>query len=129
MRNINKNNLNNSVVATATALTVESIGRAYEQHILRKKLPLHTVYICGGGAKNHALTSWLQDRLPTVTFSPLEASGLDPQYIEAQAFALYGYMSLQGSPLGGSWTGVRGFGSPGHITPGKNWGTLFTKLD
>ncbi|MBC7693404.1 MAG: anhydro-N-acetylmuramic acid kinase [Methylotenera sp.] len=109
------------LVATATALTVESIARAYEAFVLKKRLPLKNVYICGGGARNPMLLLWLNDRLPQVKFSTLEDAGLEPQFIEAQAFALYGYLSLRGQPLGGSWTGAQGFGPPGHIIPGENW--------
>jgi anhydro-N-acetylmuramic acid kinase len=116
------------LVATATALTVESIARAYEDFILKKRLPLKNVYICGGGAKNPMLLLWLNDRLPQVNFSTLEDAGLESQYIEAQAFALYGYLSLRGQPLGGSWTGAQGFAPPGHIIPGENWDAVLKAI-
>lgn len=112
---------NESLVATATAITVESIGRAYEDAIFKKKLPLSKIFICGGGAKNPVLLNWLSDRLPKVEFLELTHSGLDPQLIESQAFAYFGFLSLLGQPLGGNWTGAKGFGPPGQITPGKNW--------
>lgn len=104
------------LVATATAITVESVARAYEG------LPhgLSAIYVCGGGAKNDFVLRSLSARLG-IRVSPIQQLGLDPQYIEAQAFALFGFLSLNGQPLGGSWTGARGFGPPGHITPGKNW--------
>lgn len=109
------------LVATATALTVESIGRAYEKFILAKRLPLARVYVCGGGAKNPALLDGLRKRLPKLQFQALDQFGLDPQMIESQAFAYFGFLSLLGKPLGGPWTGAKGFGSPAQLIPGKNW--------
>jgi anhydro-N-acetylmuramic acid kinase len=110
-----------SLVATATAVTVESIARAYETWILGRRLPLKAVLFCGGGAKNPAVSTWLNDRLPSVRFSSLEDCGFDPLYVEAHAFALFGFLALMGQPIGGKWTGAKGFGTPGHILPGRNW--------
>lgn len=117
-----------SLVATATALTVESIGQAYEKEILKRGLPLSKIFFCGGGAKNPTLTGWISDRLPGVEVLSLEDSGLDPQLIEAQAFAYFGFLSLLGRPLGGDWTGARGFGPPGMITPGMNWAEVCARV-
>lgn len=110
-----------SLVSTATAITVESIGRAYEDTILKKGLALSKIFICGGGAKNPVMIDWLRDRLEGIEILDLAQCGLNPQLIEAQAFAYFGFLSLLGQPLGGSWTGARGFGPGGQITPGKNW--------
>lgn len=120
-----------SLVATATAVTVESIGRAYEREILDRGLPLSRVFVCGGGARNPVLMRWLSERLEGLEFADLQSFGLDPQYIEAQAFAVFGYLSLRGTPLGGEWTGVnpkRDFAPPGQITPGKNWAEIVSLL-
>ena len=117
-----------SLVSAATAVTVESIAQAYEKFILGKKLPLEAVYFCGGGAKNPVLLEWLSQRLPGIKISTLEEAGMESQYIEAQAFALFGYLSLTGKPLGGEWTGVKGFGPPGHIVPGENWDQVLSAL-
>jgi anhydro-N-acetylmuramic acid kinase len=119
-----------SLVATATALTVESIGQAYERFVLDRRLPLSSVHVAGGGARNPVLMSWLQSRLATVgvEVAALSDSGLDGRWIEAQAFAFFGLLSLLGQPIGGSWTGSQGFGPPGHIIPGKNWDLLLSKL-
>jgi len=116
------------LVATATAITVESIAQAYEKFVIRKKLPLRNIYVCGGGAKNLTLMSQLQARLPMVQITDLTNEGFDGQLIEAQAFAYFGYLALVGCPLGGSWTGAKGFGSPGHVVPGKNWQELCQKI-
>jgi anhydro-N-acetylmuramic acid kinase len=117
-----------ALVATATEITVESIARAYESQIIDKRLPLNKIIICGGGAKNPTLLNRLRIRLPKVSLSTFSEWGLDSQYIEAQAFAYFGYLTLLGIPVGGSWTGSKQFGPPGHLIPGKNWTLLMKKL-
>jgi anhydro-N-acetylmuramic acid kinase len=116
------------LVATATAVTVESIGLAYEAWIIGKRRPLGAILLCGGGARNPVLVGWLQDRLSGVPVEPIESVGLSGKVIEAQGFALFGYLALNGKPLGGSWTGVKEFGPPAHIVPGKNWSAVLEKL-
>jgi anhydro-N-acetylmuramic acid kinase len=117
------------LVATATAVTVESIGLAYEAWIIGKKRPLGAVLLCGGGALNPLLVGWLQDRLSGVLVEPIESVGLSGKMIEAQGFALFGYLALCGKALGGSWTGVKEFGPPAHLVPGLNWKSLLEKLE
>jgi anhydro-N-acetylmuramic acid kinase len=116
------------LVATATAITIESIALAYENAILRKRLPLQTIYFCGGGAKNPTILEDLAAKLAGVEIRSLQDAGHDPQLVEAQAFAYYGCRALLGLPLGGSWTGARGFAPPAHVIPGENWRTVMSKL-
>jgi anhydro-N-acetylmuramic acid kinase len=111
----------NDLVATATAITVESIARSYEETILENGLPLSAIFLAGGGAKNSLLLDWLSDRLPSVYIQPISELGFEDQSIESLGFAVFGFFSLMGQPLGGPWTGVDGFGPPGQITPGENW--------
>ena len=117
-----------SPVATATALTIESIAQAYEQFVLKKKHPLKSIFFCGGGAKNGVLMEALAERLNFVEVRKLEDYGLNPELIEAQAFAYFGYLALNGVALGGKWTGAQGFAPPAHIIPGKNWRKLIQSL-
>jgi len=119
----------NSLVATATQITVESIGLSYENWILKKGLPLVEILICGGGAKNRTLLNQLKKRLPEIQISSLSDWGFDSQAIEAQAFSLFGFHSLHGKPLGGTWTGASCFGPPGFLIPGKNWKNVMKKLE
>ena len=66
--------------------------------------------------------AWLRDRLPdSMGRRRSRRRGWIRSYIEAEAFAVFGYLSLIGHALGGRWTGARGFGPPGWITPGENW--------
>ena len=123
------------LVATATALTVESIARAYERWIIGKRLPLREIYVCGGGARNPTLMRGLAKRLPDIQVRDLgearlasPATPLDAQAIEAMAFAYFGFLAMHGQPVGGAWTGARGFAPPAHIVPGENWAALLRKL-
>lgn len=81
------------LVATATALTVESIARAYERWIFPSG-SVDDVIIAGGGAKNPVMLRMLRERLPQCTveaYEHLEAK-------EAMAMALIANDSLLGLP-------------------------------
>jgi anhydro-N-acetylmuramic acid kinase len=121
----------NDLVATATAVTIESIVQAYKRWILKDGLPLQKIYICGGGAKNLTLLKGIEAGfagLGNIQVSTLAEVGLDVQTIEPLAFAVFGYLSLLGNPIGGHWTGAKSFGPPGNIIPGQNWAKVLGKL-
>lgn len=110
-----------SLIATATEITSQSIARAYSDFILKRRLPLHTIYFTGGGARNSFLMQSIADCLRGIRIASLNELGVDPRYLEANAFAYFGFLALRGQALGGSWTGVRDWAPPAHITPGRNW--------
>jgi anhydro-N-acetylmuramic acid kinase len=116
---------NENLVATATAITLESIARAYEKFVPRS---LKAIYFCGGGARNTFLLASLRSRLSGVEIKTVDEIGFDLRCLEAQAFAYFGYLSLCGEALGGAWTGVDRWAPPGHITPGRNWGKIVRML-
>lgn len=116
------------LVATATAITVESMALAYERFILAAGHPLRAVHLCGGGARNPMVVEGLRARLPGARVAPIDESGFDGQLIEAQAFAYCGYLALCGKPLGGPWTGAEGYGPPAHVIPGENWAEARSRL-
>ncbi len=117
------------MIATATRFTAETIAQDYRKWILNQGLPLKAIYFSGGGAKNPTLLKMIQELLPKIQISTIAAWGIDPQYVEAEAFAVLGLASLLGNPLGGSWTGMsQVFSSPAWITPGKNWPLITEKI-
>jgi len=116
------------LVATATAITVESIGRAYADFVTKRGLPLNAIYFCGGGARNRFLMESLQRRLSGIEVKKLDSTGFDSKFIEAQAFAYFGYLALRGEALGGSWTGAELSAPSAHIIPGANWPEIVRKL-
>lgn len=106
----------NDAVTTATALTVEAIGRALERWT--PAAPDDELVISGGGAKNPALVEQLAARVrprPVRRFDELFFNG---EAKEAVAFAFLGLQTILGRPgnLPGA-TGARGPRVLGHITP------------
>lgn len=61
----------NGIVATITRITAESIARAYEEFVIPEHGEIDEIYICGGGAENPNLTSFLQQRFPRSTVRKL----------------------------------------------------------
>jgi anhydro-N-acetylmuramic acid kinase len=56
------------------------------------------ILICGGGAHNPTLVNQLDTRLPGVSVTPTSVAGLDPDWVEAVAFAWLAMRNLQGLP-------------------------------
>ncbi|MGH7700857.1 MAG: anhydro-N-acetylmuramic acid kinase [Gemmatimonadales bacterium] len=106
----------NDCVATATALTAETIGRAIERWT--PAAPDAELVISGGGARNPALVERLATRV-----RPRRVVGFDDLFFEGEAkealaFAFFGHLTLAGRPgnLPGA-TGARGPRILGHVTP------------
>jgi len=71
------------IQATLSELTATSVAKAIREHA-----PLtQEVYVCGGGAHNADLQSRLRRHLPETTVSSTADIGLDPDWVEAAAFA------------------------------------------
>ena len=105
----------NDAVATATALTAETIGRAIARW---GKDETSEIVISGGGAKNPALLEQLAARVrprPVVLFDQIFFNG---EAKEAVAFAFLGMQTVSGKPGNlPAATGARGPRVLGHITP------------
>lgn len=94
------------IIATATALTAESIAHAYRTFVwphLGSNAPLAsgTDYIAaGGGARNATLMRMLRDRLEPlgITFAAMEDFGLPAEAKEAAAFALLAWLTWHQLP-------------------------------
>ena len=80
------------VQCTLAALTVESLALALAQQ------PLDVVRVCGGGARNTWLMQRLTDRLRETAVTTTEAIGVDPEWVEAWAFAWLAAQTLAGQP-------------------------------
>ncbi|MCX2983318.1 anhydro-N-acetylmuramic acid kinase [Halieaceae bacterium IMCC14734] len=68
------------------------------------------VYMCGGGALNSHLMQRLQAHSPTATVTTTGALGIDPQWVEAAAFAWLAFQCLEHLP--GNNSGVTGASGP-----------------
>src|SRR5437762_8351795 len=106
----------NDAVATATALTVESIARALERW--PPAPPDAALAISGGGARNPALVEMLAARVrprPVVSF---DQRFFDGDAKEAVAFAFLGWLTVNARPGNlAAATGARGPRILGHVTP------------
>ena len=103
------------VQATLCDLTVFSIARAIEAHAPQTRETL----VCGGGVHNTTLMSGIAGSLGNVKVSSTADFGLDPDWVEACAFAWLAKRTLEGKP--GNAPGVTGASRPailGAIHPG-----------
>jgi anhydro-N-acetylmuramic acid kinase len=75
------------LIATATALTAESIARAYREFILPLG-PIDQVIVGGGGNRNPTLMAMLRERLPGLPLLRHEDFGIDSDAKEAIALAI-----------------------------------------
>ena len=88
-------------IATATALTAESIAQAYSQCVQPTVTNLPVDYlVSGGGAKNLTLMRMLEARLTPLgcKVSTLDAISLPVEAKEAAAFALLAYQTWHQQP-------------------------------
>lgn len=79
------------LIATATALTAESIARAYRDFV-QPRGPIHEVLLAGGGSKNPTLVAMIKKRLPKQTILIYKAS----EAKEAMAMAMIANDSVYG---------------------------------
>jgi len=75
------------LMATATALTAESIARAYRDFLLPHG-PIDQVIVGGGGSRNSTLMGMLRERLPAGEIMSHEHFGIDGKAKEAIALAI-----------------------------------------
>ena len=94
------------VQRTLCALSVETISRAIE----RFAGPACEVLVCGGGARNPMLMRSLRERLPSMSVETTATAGIDPDWVEAAAFAWLARQTLSGLP--GNLPGVTGARRP-----------------
>lgn len=94
-----------SVLCTLNAFTARSIADALSMSDFRPQ----ALFVCGGGVHNALLMHHLQELLPCPVHSTA-ALGIDPDYVEAMAFAWLAKQCLEGRP--GNVTDVTGAAGP-----------------
>lgn len=82
------------VQATLCALSAASIADAVKNFTFE----LSDLLVCGGGVHNPVLMHELAVRLPGVSVLPTSVAGLDPDWVEAAAFAWLAMRRLHGLP-------------------------------
>jgi len=104
------------LVATATALTAQSIADAYRRFIPE---PVDEVLVSGGGARNATLCRMIQEAIAPVTVRQFDERYFDGEAKEAVAFALLAHLHLEGIPGNvPTATGASGRRVLGSLTPG-----------
>lgn len=87
-------------LATAAAVTVESVARALEGQAGTPPVPADArVLVSGGGRRNRALMEGLARRLAPRVVMPVDEAGIDGDHKEAIAFAILAYESALGRPV------------------------------
>jgi anhydro-N-acetylmuramic acid kinase len=81
------------IVVTAVELTAQSIADAFRRFIPE---PVAEVVVSGGGARNPALVDAIAARMSPVTVTRFDALFFDGEAKEAVAFALMGYLFVEG---------------------------------
>jgi anhydro-N-acetylmuramic acid kinase len=103
------------LLATLTALTVETVARELERHEVER------VVASGGGTRNPTLMDGLRERLPAVSLQTFDdVAGVASEAKEAVMVALIGFLTVNG--LAGavaSCTGAERAAILGSITPGE----------
>lgn len=87
-----------NIQATLLALTAQTVADALAPHASQ------ALYVCGGGARNAAMMSALSNRIASVLST--DVLGVDPDFVEASAFAWLAYAHLHRIP--GNLTQVTG---------------------
>ncbi|MGH8028848.1 MAG: anhydro-N-acetylmuramic acid kinase [Arenimonas sp.] len=100
------------VQATLCEFTAVSVADALK----REQPGTTTLLACGGGVHNAQLMDRLRAQLPEVRIDTTAARGLDPDFVEAVAFAWLAAQTLAGRPGNlPSVTGARGFRVLGSV--------------
>ncbi len=82
---------NTDILTTLTALTAHCII----DQVNALQPPVDSVYLCGGGARNSLLVDMIGERSNAPVKSSL-ALGIEPQWVEAAAFAWMAWRTLNG---------------------------------
>lgn len=102
------------VQATLTAYTAQTAAL----HVRRFAPTANRLVVCGGGVRNGTLMRQLAQALPNVRVVSSQTLGVDPQTVEASAFAWLGLHTLLRLPLAmQAVTGARGARVLGCLYP------------
>jgi len=93
-----------AVQATLLELTGSTVAAALKAHCAGSK----RLIVCGGGANNEAMLRSLRERASPAAVEPSGVHGIDPQLVEATAFAWLAKQALDGKP--GNLPSVTGAG-------------------
>jgi len=79
----------NNIQATLSALTAKSIANNIPENC-------EELYICGGGIHNQFLIEQIKNQLPDIIITSTKTLGIDPDWMEAIAFAWLAKQTIEG---------------------------------
>lgn len=85
-----------NIQATLLELTAITLTDAINAIPNPNSVPKRSVYVCGGGAHNQALTERCRTLLPNVSWQTTEAIGVHPDWVEAVLFAWLAWAHVHG---------------------------------
>lgn len=86
------------MLTTATELTVDAVG-AKLRPLAAQDRRLTKLYLTGGGVHNRYFREGLARQLPQLTVASVGELGIDPDLVEASAYAAMTYACLRSEPL------------------------------
>ncbi|MFV3404434.1 MULTISPECIES: anhydro-N-acetylmuramic acid kinase [Pseudomonas] len=100
------------------ATLLELTARSIVESLCQAQRDTEALLVCGGGARNGALMNRLGQLLPTAKVASTAAHGIDPDWVEAMAFAWLAHCCLEGVPANRpSVTAAKGLRVLGAIYP------------
>ena len=81
------------ILRTLTQLTAVLIAKTVNDHAKHSQ----TIYLCGGGVHNELLVSDIKNYLPNIDVQTTAALNIDPDFVEAAAFAWLAQQTLSGN--------------------------------
>ncbi len=84
--------------ADAMATVAELVATTIASAIKNLEITIDECFICGGGVHNQHLLNRLQTHLPKVKLDSTASLGIDPDFVEAMAFAWLAKQTLQQQP-------------------------------
>ncbi len=120
----NKNLSQKDALATVTAYTAFSIIHNIKRFILSRG-EVNGIIVGGGGSRNKTILSLMQKAIGYIPVLTFEDMGYSSKAIEAMAFALFAYETIQNIPSNvPTATGASHPVVMGKIVPGKNFKQL-----
>lgn len=89
------NHSKEDIITTLTYITAYSISHSLEQFIDDE---IDALYVCGGGAKNKAILSFLETQMSNTIVRPIDILGISSEYKEAMAFIVLGNETINHNP-------------------------------
>jgi anhydro-N-acetylmuramic acid kinase len=113
--------LTKDAIATVTAFTAFSIIHNIKRFILSRG-DVDAIFVGGGGSRNKTILKLMQEAIDAIPVFVFEDVGYSSKAIEAIAFALFAYETIQNIPS--NVPTATGAGHPvvmGKIVPGRNF--------